>query len=225
VQEVDITTHFVPASNVAKVTMEYAIGDGDIAENVFNVQNTGAWDASHLTTLAGVFNTWNDTAVGGHSPYEARSTETSLTQVEARDITTQTSTVVIVPYAGAHAAGADDSGQVPAGLTKAFTARSGLAGKSQRGRTFVVGLAQDSLNSSDKNFIALTTANDYVAWFNALIAAVHSANAAWTLCVLSTWHNKVQRDEGVTTPITSYGYANLGVDYQRRRAPFHARHN
>lgn len=220
-----MTSHFVPASNVAKCTMQFNIADGDVAENVFNVQNTGSWTSTSLAAVAAVFNTWNDTAVGGHAPYEARSVETVLTQTEARDITTQTSAVVIVPYPGAHGAGGDESGQTPAGITKAFTARTGLAGKSQRGRTFIVGIGQDALNSDDKNFINVTTADDWVAWFNALIAAVHSANAAWTLCVLSTWHNKVQRDEGVTTPITSYGYANLGVDYQRRRAPFHSRHN
>jgi hypothetical protein len=146
-------------------------------------------------------------------------------QTEARDLTTQTSSVVIVPYPGAHAAGGDNSGQIPAGLTKAFTARSGLAGRSQRGRTFVVGLASDSLSSGDKNVVATATLNDYVAWFNALIAAVPAANAAWSLVVVSRFHNGAPRASGATTPITSYGYANVFVDYQRRRAPGHARHH
>lgn len=216
---------FIPVPNCAQITMSYEIADSDIAENVFAVQNTGSWTPTSLGTVAAVFNTWNDTAVGGHSPYEARSTETTLTQVEARDLTTQTGPVVIVPYPGSHGAGTDDSGQVPAGITKAFTARSGLAGRSQRGRTFVVGFAEDSLNSGDRNLVATTTANDYVAWFNALIAAVHSANAAWTLVVVSRFHNNAPRSTGVTTPISSYGYANLFVDYQRRRAPGHGRHH
>jgi hypothetical protein len=205
--------------------MSYSIADSDIAENVFGVHNTGVWTPTTLATLAAVFNTWNDTAVGGHSPYEARDEESSLLQTEARDLTTQSSPVVIVPYPGAHSAGGDVSGDVPNGLTKAFTARTGLSGRSQRGRTFVVALAQSSIDVTDANLVSLTTANDYVAWFNALIVDVSTANAAWDLCVISRFHNGAPRGAGVTTPITSYGYSNLYLDYQRRRAPGHGRHH
>lgn len=216
---------FIPVTNCAEITMQYSVYDSDLAENVWGVQNTGAWTATSLAAVAAVFNTWNDTAVSGHSPYEARDSNTILVQTTARDLTTQTSPVVVVPYGGAHGAGGDTSGQIPQGITKAFTARSGLSGRSQRGRTFVVGLAADSLNAADKNLIAASTLADYVLWFDALIAAVHAANAAWTLVVISRAHNGAPRSPGITTPITSYGYANSFVDYQRRRAPGHARHH
>lgn len=216
---------FIPVPNCAQVTMQYQIGDSDLAENVFAVQNTGSWDASHLTTLAGVFNTWNDTSVGGASPYGIRHPSTTLLQTTARDLTTQSSDVVVVPYPGSHAVGTGSGNQLNNGLTKAITARSGLAGRSQRGRTFVVGMASSALNGSDPNLVLAAYVNDWIGLFNALITDVTTANAAWTLSVISRRHNNAPRTTGVTTPITSYGNADLYVDFQRRRAPGHSRHH
>jgi hypothetical protein len=205
--------------------MEYQIPETDLALNVFGVKNTGAWDAAQLASLGAAFHTWHDTLVGGQSPYSLRNPDTSIIQTTCRDLTTQTSPVVVVPYTGAHAVGTSAGATLNNGLTKAFTARSGLSGRSQRGRTFVVGPTDAAEAGGDPNLINSTWANDWVACFNALIAAVTAANAAWTLVVISRFHNGAPRAAGVTTPITSYGYSNLYMDFQRRRAPGHARHH
>jgi hypothetical protein len=216
---------FIPVTDTAEVTMSYEILDADIAENVFGVKNTGSWNATSLAALAAVFNTWNDTTVAGHAPYEGRNNNTILQSTTARDLTTQTSPVVTVAYPGSHGAGADNSGPLSNGLTKAFTARTGLSGRSQRGRTFVIGPSVDALNGADPNFVTSAWANDWVGWLNALIAAIPAANAAWSLVVISRFHNGAPRGSGQVTPITTYGYGNLFVDFQRRRAPGHSRHH
>lgn len=205
--------------------MEYQIPETDLALNVFGVKNTGAWTATTLAALGAAFHTWHDTLVGGQSPYSLRNPDTSIIQTTCRDLTTQTSNVVVVPYTGAHAAGTSAGGTLNNGLTKAFTARSGLSGRSQRGRTFVVGATDSAEAGGDPNLINAAWANDWVAIFNALVAAVPAANAAWSLVVISRFHNGAPRGAGVTTPITSYGYSNLYFDFQRRRAPGHARHH
>lgn len=205
--------------------MSYTILDADVAENTFGVQNSGSWDATQLGALGVAFNTWNDTAVSGAAPYQNRVSQTTLVQTQCRDLTTQTSPVVITPYTGAHGAGADTSGPLNNGLTKAFTARSGLSGRSQRGRIFVVGIGVGELVSGDPNLLSPAFLDEYVLQLDGLISQVHAANASWTLSVISRFHNNAPRSTGVTTPVTSWGYANQYVDFQRRRAPGHARHH
>lgn len=216
---------FIPVPNCAAVTMSYTILDADVAENTFGVQNSGSWDATQLGALGVAFNTWNDTAVSGAAPYQNRVSQTTLVQTQCRDLTTQTSPVVITPYTGAHGAGADTSGPLNNGLTKAFTARSGLSGRSQRGRIFVVGIGVGELVSGDPNLLSPAFLDEYVLQLDGLISQVHAANASWTLSVISRFHNNAPRSTGVTTPVTSWGYANQYVDFQRRRAPGHARHH
>lgn len=216
---------FIPVANTAQVTMQYLINDSDVAENTFGVHNTGTWDASHLETLAAVFNTWNDTAVGGFAPYQVRSNSTTLVQTTARDLTTQTSNVVVVAYPGSHAVGTDTSQQLSNGVCKAFTARSGLSGRSQRGRIFSVGIAQEQISTTDPNQIISSYLNVWTGCLNALITDISTANAAWSLVVISRYHNGAPRGAGQVTPITTWGYANNLLDYQRRRAPGHGRHH
>ena len=216
---------FIPVTNTAQVTMQYSINDSDIAENTFGVHNTGTWDSSHLSSLAAVFNTWNDTAVGGFAPYAVRSNSTSLIQTTARDLTTQTSNVVVVPYPGSHAAGTDTSQQLANGVTKAFTARSGLSGRSQRGRIFTVGIAQEQISTTDPNQLIAAYLSLWTGFLNALITDISTANAAWSLVVISRFHNGAPRGAGQVTPILSWGTANSFLDYQRRRAPGHGRHH
>lgn len=205
--------------------MSYSILDADVAENTFGVQNAVSWTATTLGACGALFNTWNDTAVSGAAPYQNRVTQTTLVQSTARDLTTQTSPVVVTPYVGSHGAGVDTSGPLASGLTKSFTARSGLSGRSQRGRIFVVGIGVGELVAGDPNLLSPAFLDEYVLQLDALIAQVHAHDPNWTLSVISRRHNNAPRTTGVTTPITSYGYANQYVDYQRRRAPGHGRHN
>lgn len=215
---------FIPFANTAEVVMEYQIPETDLAVNTFGVKNTGAWTGTSLAALGAAFHTWNDTTFGSQSPFSLRNPDTALIQTTCRDLTTQTSAVVVVPYSGSHAVGTSAGATLNNGLTKAFTARSGLSGRSQRGRTFVVGATDAAFAGGDPNILNAAWSNDWVACFNGLIAAIPAANAAWSLVVLSRYNNKVRRTTGATTPITSYGYSNLYMDFQRRRAPGHARH-
>lgn len=216
---------FIPVPNCAQVTMAYSILDADVAENTFGVQNAVSWTSTTLGALGTVFNTWNDTAVSGAAPYQNRVSQTTLVQTTCRDLTTQTSPVVVTPYTGAHGAGTDASGPLASGLTKSFTARSGLSGRSQRGRIFVVGIGVGELVGGDPNLLSPAFLDEYVRQLNALITDISTHDPNWSLVVISRRHNNAPRTTGVTTPITSWGYANQYVDYQRRRAPGHGRHH
>ena len=216
---------FIPVTNVAQATLSFLILDSDIAENIFHIKNTGAWDASGLLALNNAMIAWEATTYTGASYKLSRADTTTFLTSTARDLTTQTSPVVTTDVSGGGEVGSDASGSLNNGLTKAFTARTGLSGRSQRGRTFVVGLPVDAVDSGDPNKIKSSAATGYSNFLTGLIAAIPAANAAWSLVVVSKYHNGAPRASGVATPITSYGYADLNMDFQRRRAPGHSRHH
>src|ERR1700747_674322 len=199
---------FIPVVDAAEITLQFSQQDGSFAENVFCVQRSAAWDISHLNTMAAAFKTWWTTGDGVHAYQKYATTACSLVAIGARDMTTQTSDSVVY-NTGLPIAGLDASAEIPLGITWALTARTGLAGRSFRGRTFVVGMATDTFATPSLNLIGAAAAVDWVDAFNALITAVPAADATCTLVVCSRVHNGAPRVSGVTTPITSYGYHNL----------------
>lgn len=219
---------FIPGENVAQVSMSFSQADGSFAENVFYVKASDAWDETSLTSIAYAFIVWWQAGDAGTGvPQSLTSHDTSLIAVTARDLTTQTGAVV-VNTEGLPAAGVSTDASIALGLTWAITARTGLAGRSQRGRTFIIGAASSILSDSVVNGVDATQASYWVSAMNALIAdvaALSLSNAPLALVVASRYHNGAPRDAISTTPITVYGYHNLLLDFQRRRAPAHNRHH
>jgi hypothetical protein len=221
---------FIPALDTAEVSMIFTQPDGSNAENTFYVKRTSAWSSSELTTIANAFITWFGTGDGTHS-YKVNVASTfSLSNVIARDLTTDTSSIIST-NSGLPIAGTDSAAAAQMGETFAITARSGLSGRSNRGRTFVVGLPEDAFATGILNTIKSTFANSLVSAFNALLTAVPAADAACEVVILSRYHGidsggkPIPRATGVMTPVSVYGYSNLLMDFQRRRAPGHNRHH
>lgn len=216
---------FIPVVNAARVSLAFTQTSGEFAENVFGVQRDEAWDPTGLTTVAQAVMDWWHDGDGTHSYRGFQHTGCTLLQCTARDLTVQDAPVVTVAADEASNVGTDAGTALAAGLSFALTARTGLAGRSHRGRTFLIGLASGAVDASNKNAVAAANAPLYVSAFNSLITKVHTADVHSTLVVISTRHNNAPRASGVTTPITSYGYHDLFLDYQRRRAPGHNRHH
>jgi hypothetical protein len=216
---------FIPFPNMAQLTLQFSVPDGDIAENVFNVQRSSAWTGAGLTAMAQGLQDWWYAGAGGTSDYrQYQHSSVALVQTTARDLTTQGGRVVSVPANQASNVGASGSAIIQNGLTFSLTARTGLAGPSQRGRTFLVGLTSGFLDAGDVNKVQAAEVAVLITAFNALITKVAAVDAACTLVVASRRHNNLWRSTGQTTPITVWGYNNLNLDYQRRRAPGHGRH-
>jgi hypothetical protein len=154
----------------------------------------------------------------------------SLTAVKGRDLTTVAGislvTNIDLPQAGLVA-----GPSIAAGLSKAITHRTGLAGKSFRGRTFMCGVDAAHVPIPESGKIDASYCANAVIAFTTLIARVAAELATAQLVVLSRYGgappvagHSVPRATGVMTPITAFGYADLNVDFQRRRAPGHSRH-
>jgi hypothetical protein len=221
---------FIPILNTAQVSLQFAQSDGSFAENVFYVKRTSAWTSAELATMCAAFIAWFGTGDGSHSYKSLLANDTSLVEVSARDLTTAGSDVVN-DSAGLPITGTSENATFLLGTTFAITHRTGLAGRSQRGRTFMVGLPIGDIDPESTNVILTAYATFAVDALTALIAAVTAADAACTWVVASRYSGvdsggkPIPRAAGVVTNITSVGYHNLIVDFQRRRAPAHNRHH
>lgn len=221
---------FIPAVNTAQVSMQFTQSDGEFAENTFYVEGTGDWSEAPMTTLAGDMITWWGTGNGTDSYKASQSSLVDLIAVVCRDLTTQTSPVVTVNPSGGPQPGTGSADPIQNGLTKAITARTGLSGRSFRGRTFLVGLTLDDLEAGANNQFAADAVGRYVSFMNALPGAISGSFPEAKFVVCSRYHKvgdvpDVPRDTAVLTEITSWGNHDLFVDFQRRRAPGHNRHH
>lgn len=223
---------FIPVTNAADFSLQFAQQSGDFAENVFGVQRDEAWTVPALTTVGNAIMEWWKSGDGTHKYQGLMSSTVTLLGCYVRDMTTAISPTLSLPVPGdITAAGAGSANPLPQGVSFAVTARTGLAGRSYRGRTFLIGLTEDDIVEPNANQLPAASATGIVAAFNALITAVHTADSHSTLVVVSKYsgvdsHGKpIPRTVGVTTPIIGYGYHDLFLDYQRRRAPGHNRHH
>lgn len=217
---------FQPCPGVASMVMSFMLRDGDIAENVFHVLRAGPWDPGALHSTALLFNHWwHDGTGAGHAYRNYQGNDTHLLQTVGTDLTTDASPTSTAPAAEASNVGGSSDRALQAGLTFAITARTGLRGRSFRGRTFIAGLSQGVVAAVGDDFIVASEADDLVLIFNHLITDISTGDPDNQLCVLSRYHNNVKRANGIGTPITQHGYSSLALDYQRRRAPLHGRHH
>ena len=221
---------FIPCAGVAEVALQFSQSDGSFAENTFYVHNATAWDSTRLTDICAAFKVWFATGDGTHAYQKTMADDTNLIAISARDLTTATSAVVTY-NSGLPLVGLSGGNTFALGTTWAVTWRTGLAGRSKRGRTFIVGVYPGMLSDASTNEISSSIANDIVSAFNALPAAVTAALAGSALVVLSRYSGTdsagkpIPRAAGVVTDITVAGYHNLLLDFQRRRAPAHNRHH
>lgn len=222
---------FIPVNNAAEFSLQYIQGDLSFAENVFWVQRSAAWTEAELLTMAGAFKTWWTTGDGANSFKGLQVNTLALNAVGYRDFTTQAG------FSGIYQTGLPIQAVAvgvgaPLGCSFSLTARTGLAGKSFRGRVFFCGLVAGDFSNEPLNAISGAQAANMVSALDALITAVPAADATCKLVVCSRFHQpggpgtpSVPRTAGLTTPITAYGYHDLFMDFQRRRAPGHNRHH
>lgn len=222
---------FTPVTNGAQFSLQYTQGDLSFAENIFWVQRSAAWTEAELLTMAAAFKTWWATGDGTNSFKAAQSSNVSLNAVGYRDYTSQAGFSGVY-QTGLPVAAIGVGTAAPLGCSFALTARTGLAGKSFRGRVFFCGLVAGDFSNEPLNAISGTVAANIVSALNSLITAVPAADATCKLVVCSRFHQpggpgtpSVPRSAGVTTPITTYGFHDLFMDFQRRRAPGHNRHH
>lgn len=215
---------FQACPGIAQATINVQTPDGDIAQNVLHISNggSGAWSAADLTTLANTLDTWLTTGDGSGNNFVAHlQSAYTVVEISCRDLTTQAGAEF---NKSVNHVGGDSGGRMADGLTKAITLRSGLAGRSYRGRIFCIGLSALNADATDKNLMYSASVAVQIAIWTSLISTVSGAHTGWVWVILSRQAGLAKRSTGVGTAITAVGVSNNYFDYQRRRAPFHGRH-
>ena len=110
-------------------------------------------------------------------------------------------------------AGGNATVALPGGTTTAVKHATGVRGRSFRGRSYVVGLAQNDVASG---LVVVARRDAIQAAFNTLRTNLAADAAGDQLVVVSFMENGVWRAQGVATPVVSSS-AHQNVDSQRRR--------
>lgn len=217
---------FIPAVNTAKVTFGQSQADGSYAQNSIYVEADAAWDATTISDLATLC-----ALEFGVNVLPQTSQDVTLTSVTARDLTTADSPESVFNPTSENVGGQTDHA-IEMGLTFALTLRTGLSGRSYRGRVFAIGIPTGSVPDVSLNLLGSVDATDLAAAWMSMITAINgSTPGALTIqAVVASFYSgvvggvPVPRDNAVLTPITAVGYSDLFLDFQRRRAPGHNRH-
>lgn len=196
---------FIPAVNTIRAVMEYN-HIGQKCENVFHAQMAGAVSLTDLTDLAGTLVNWFDTQL-----QPLVSNGTSLDKVTCRDMTVESGAAIEfttdLPMVGT------GGSALPGNVTVATKWSTGLAGRSFRGRTYLIGLPVGN-NTGSANVLDAGYASDLDDAMEALIADITVDDR--TFVVASFFHDNAPRVTAVLTPIVAAS-VDTNLDSQRRR--------
>lgn len=198
---------FVPGQLVAEVNINQLLY-GERVQNTLYCLNFGGWTPAGLQVLAGEMITWVGTQL-----YPSLSNALSLTEVFVRDLTVadgpQFTGVPTVPVLGGQAGSA-----LPGNCAVVASFRTGLTGRSRRGRNYVAGITELEAN---QNLISPALRNSIQAAYDNLLAPsgpFGASGAAWV--VFSRIALGVERVNGLPTFVSAVLVDNR-IDSQRRR--------
>jgi len=198
----------VPYTAEAALIFTY---QGKIMQNRMNFEIiTPPYDATYLGNLATAVDLWCET---DYQPLI--SSDWSYLRTEVRGLDSEFDLVVVDDTSAG--AGESVNSAYPANVCKAFTLRSGLTGRSARGRWFSMGLSAAFTLNTNRNTITTTYRDSMIAALEALIADAFVAG--WVAVITSRYHDGEKRDEGLNFAIAEVGVSDLTTDSQRNRLP------
>lgn len=197
---------FVPAADVMEVA---ALGaySGEEVVNVWHVRKTsGAVTEDDLDNVAGVIDAWyaSDIAPLVHTAW-------SHTRTRVRDLTTQDG--LVKEYA-INTNGQRSGSPLPGSNTVCISLRSGLAGRSRRGRKYFSGSVHSDLVGTDVNLWATAHLDDFRDAVAALDAAL---TGDYELVIVSKFSLGAPRTAALVSPVTAVVIATGRVASQRGR--------
>jgi hypothetical protein len=202
-----MTRPFIPVPNVASFEMIYNV-NGIIAENIIHIRRADPYTLADLQDMREVINDWDS-----DSWKNLRATSVYLTRIRGKALDTEASPVEDYPLPTARP-GTSDSRVVSQNVTFCVKLSTGLTGRSQRGRLYVIGMMESAL-AANTNQVTSVYAGLVVTYLNDLLDRI--ADADGTLGVVSYRHDGEWRAEGQFTPAVNWVAVDLNVDSQRRR--------
>lgn len=207
----------IPAANVVKVALRWTV-EGLEAFNIINVLCPAPASGSDLTAIAAVFQAWwtNDW----------RACISNQASWQGADLTALDSAgAPFLAYLNSGTlAGVDAQAPYPPQVSLAVSLRTGLSGRSYRGRFYVAGLTKGF--PSVGGLLSAGSVTSIQTLANGL--RTRMVTAGYAVCVLSLYSgvdvngDKIPRSSGVATPISIMVVGNR-LDSQRRRLPVEGR--
>lgn len=201
-----------PIPDTAQFEMVYT-SVGEICENVFHVHtdpaSTFSWSQSRLATYGDAFISWWTANLKTH-----QGADVNLVKVRCRDIGS-VNQAVTDRAGGLPSPGTRAGTTFPNNVTVAVSWRTGFAGRSNRGRTFHIGLMEDMVLGN-----AVTAANltSLQSIYDALRTAIGNVEVG------GFSHLVVASRKLQSTQVITSCQIDPFVDSQRRRLPEHNRH-
>ncbi len=198
---------FIPAPNCASVELIYR-ANGEICENVIHVQKGSPYTLAQLQALRGIVDTWDSTTWK-----LARNGGCTLQRIRTKGLDSTSSP--LEDYAlPTPRPGTQPNGLLSNNVTFCFKLATGLAGRSQRGRWYMVGMDSGFLGP-DTNHFNTVSAGFVLGWLNALPTALTAGGH--TLGVLSYRHDLAWRTTASFTPASGFVIVDFNLDSMRRR--------
>jgi len=200
-----IGTHpFIPVPNTARVRFVYT-QYGQELMNVFHFTQAAPFTSADLIALNNSCLTEWTANVKGLVTHECTLDYIESTALDSSAGFQETLSVGVV--------GGHSGAGVTTSITLALKFASGLTGRSQRGRMYIVGIVgaavtQDQIDPTSAAGLEAA----WVAFFAAVNAATTSNQSVVSYCSGGVW-----RTTGVPTPITSIVLVDNNIDSQRRR--------
>ncbi len=196
---------FIPAVDGIKVMMEFVSAQGNRAMNIFWVRDEGGVASiARLTELHGIIHAW------ANAEWDVVAADAwEFDRLVTQDWNVENSWVVqTLPSV----AGARTSEALPATSTMALSLRTGLAGRSFRGRLYHVGLTEDQ---TEGDFIDPVKATEIVAAYDQLRLDLQADDFTWVVASFVT--DGAPRAAAVLSNVINILMTNTALDTMRSR--------
>ena len=198
---------FIPAPNTARVRMVYLL-DGQTVMNVFYFLASAPMVYSDLTNLASeVLSAWQAQL----KPQQPE--ELTLSYIEATSLDAADAFQYVLPVNEAGTNGT--SAVLPNNVTLSISFKTGVTGRSNRGRMYWLQLAEGQVVKSTVSPIFLATLMTKIEdFFDAIETGTSTFHSIVSYCNDGTW-----RTTASVLPVESYVTVDTNIDSQRRRLP------
>lgn len=178
-----------------------------IMVNTLYVEKGSAWTGTQLNGLANTVWDWWDAEI---SPFVSDAID--LVKVRARDMSAQFN--FVEEFVGASPVdGNVSAGILPGNATMTIKFGTGMAGRSRRGRNYVIGLTEDQVSGDN---VAPLTVSGYIAAYEELASILDGVGMTHVVASRANCPDPETPCAGNTWPVTTYSSDGI-VDSQRRR--------
>jgi len=198
---------FVPAANTAAIDVVFSL-DGQIVENTLYYQATTTPGATELASLVEVVTAYIKDEILPFLHAAISLVRVVGTLIDVIDGLQYTSTT------GLPAAGAGTGPLLPNNVSFCISFRTGLSGRSGRGRNYIAGINGDTVAG---NTFDNTWANNLVTAYAGLQSV--AGDDGWQQVVVSRFTAGAPRTTALVSVVTSTLSTDHTVDSQRRRLP------